>query len=432
MKWATANQDRVLLFLPWQFDLLGGVDVVVDRLWRGLERERPGATLIGLQGWRRSRLEEDAAGRKFLQLNLPPPPQRILPNGFRYLATLARWLPQLRTTLLEHRIRTVNFHFPTLSVFPLALLRRLGLWRGHIILSFHGSDVRAIERNSNAWRLIAEQTDAVVACSRSLAAEIGNLRLFEGKPINVVYNGIDAVEFFSTSSATSNSLDLPSRYILNIGAYVSGKGQDVLLEAFSRIAKSHPEMHLVLVGASQNNCPWLSILEQTACELGLSTRVHFYRDLTQTQVAEVIQRALCMAHSSHREGFPLVLIEAGAHGLPIVATAVGGIPELISSNDLGWMVPPNDVTQLAAALTTLLDDPTHAQSLGENLRRHVRDSFSAAKMVERYARIILWPSNGKFTESSLSGGAVGDNSDDRSSKEEHSGTDGRSTAGLRH
>lgn len=385
MNGAATDQNRVLLYLPWQFDLLGGVDVVVDRLWHGLEQKNAGAALIGVQDWRESELEEDATGRKFLHLNLPPPPQRISPNGFRYLATLARWLPHLRATLLEHRIGTVNFHFPTLSAFPLALLRRLGLWRGRIVLSFHGSDVRAVDRDSRLWQLIAGQTDTIVACSKALAGEIANLKLFGSKPIEVVYNGINAQEFFSDSSETF--LDLPSRYILNIGAYVPGKGQDVLIRAFSTIATRHPQMHLVIAGASQNNS-WLSTLEHAASESALSSRIHFFHDLTQAQVAELIRKANCMAHSSHREGFPVVLLEAGAHGLPIVATAVGGIPELISSPELGWTVPPADVKALAIALKTLLDDPAHARSLGENIRRHIRDNFSTASMVDHYAKIV--------------------------------------------
>ena len=112
------SSGGVLLFLPWVFDMLGGVDVVVDRLWHGIEQVNPGASAIGIQDWLQSGGHIDADGRRFLHLNLPAPDAGASEWNPRYALTLLRRLPATRRLLAERDIRVVNFHFPRLNVYP--------------------------------------------------------------------------------------------------------------------------------------------------------------------------------------------------------------------------------------------------------------------------------------------------------------------------
>ena len=381
-----AVEGRMLFFLPWEFDMVGGVDVVVDRLWREIERTMPKRTLIGIQDWVFEGEKSDPAGRPFLHLNFPAPPDAS-PLSLRYLLTALRRLPVMLARLRRHDIQVVNFHFPQLNVYPVALLKRLGLWRGRIVLSFHGSDVRKIDATSPAWRLIASQTDAITACSASLAERVKALGLFGQTPIRVVYNGIDSAHFQAESG--DSGIAAGTRFILNIGNFVPGKAQDVLIKAFARVADSIPDLKLVFAGGTADNDSWLNGLRQLASELNISDRVHFLERIPQRQVADLMRQAICLAHSALDEAFGLVVIEAGACRLPVVATRVGGIPEIISSPEFGWLYEAGDVTGLAEALTAVLHGPEEASRRADKLLQRVQSQFSVGATASGYLDACL-------------------------------------------
>lgn len=371
---------NVLLFQPFHFDLLGGVDVVVENLWRGLERHQPGLATIGIQDWVEEGDKTDAEGRRFLHLNLPQPPEGGLVATLRYLVTLGRRIPRIVGELRRRNVAVVNFHYLTLNVFPLALIKRLGLWRGRIVLSFHGSDVLSVDPRSAAWRFVASQVDEVTACSKALAGQIKALGLFRGEP-RVIYNGIDIGRFLGRADEAASPVAKP--YILNVGTFVSNKGQDVLVDAFAQVAAAYPQLNLVFVGGT-NNGVWLAGLREQVAAQGLEKRVFFLENQPQRQVAALMQNAVCLAHSSHREGLPIVLIEAGACGLPVVSTRVGGIPEIVESPDQGLLVEAGDPLAMAAALRVVLDSPAEAGRRADTMRAKVTRLFSGDAMTAGY------------------------------------------------
>lgn len=378
-------QGGVLLFLPWEFDLLGGVDVVAERLWRGLERQIPGQALIGIQDWTLSGEKRDETGRRFLHLNFPAPVSAERPLSVRYLMTLLRRAPSILRELRRYRIQIVNLHFPTLNAYPLALLKRLGLWKGKIVLSFHGSDVGNVQADSAAWRLIAKECDGVTACSAALADRVAALGLFERQRVSVVYNGIDCERFPSIAEALEEAL--PDRFVLNVGNYVANKAQNILLEAFARIVSNYPDVGLVMVGGTDRG-EWLHALKEQAIRLGLTEKVRFLENLPQSGVSWLMSNALCLAHTARNEAFGLVVIEAAACGAPVVASRVGGIPEIIPSEEFGLLVESGDVAGFARALDQTLAQPEEATDRAEHLKLRVAAHFSVDSMVEAYAKVL--------------------------------------------
>lgn len=376
---------HVLLYLPWKFDLLGGVDVVVDRLWKGLENRFPGIAKIGIQDWNFQGEQTDQEGRRFLHLNLPAPPSADGKLPLRYLLTLARRMPALKQLLARHEITTVNVHFPTLNVYSLALLKYFGLWRGRIILSFHGSDVAEISPNTPRWKFIADQADAITACSAALAKQVDDLRLFK-QAAHVIHNGIDCERFLQNALRTNPIVS--GRYILNVGNYVAHKGQNTLLEAFAQIAEKYPEINLICAGGT-NNGSWLSQLRQLSTQLEIEGRVIFLEDQTQEQIASLMRNALFLAHVSEREGLPLVLIEAAACDIPIIATRVGGIPEIIPSPEYGNLIDHGDIRALRSALEDFIDAPDQAKMLAVKLKERVEAFFSLHLMLNGYVYVII-------------------------------------------
>jgi len=159
------------------------------------------------------------------------------------------------------------------------------------------------------------------------------------------------------------------------------KDQHRLLEAFALLRREHPGARLVLAGDG----PLRAELEARARELSIDPAVTFlgFRE----RVADVLSGLDIFALSSRTEGVPLALLEAMAAGLPVVATAVGGVPEVVVDGESGLLVPPADAEALAGALGRLARDRPLAERLGAAARRRVRERFSLAATARVYARL---------------------------------------------
>ena len=121
-------------------------------------------------------------------------------------------------------------------------------------------------------------------------------------------------------------------------------------------------------------------LERESERLGVRERVEFgFRD----DVPDLLETLDVVALPSWTEGLPIVLLEAMAHGRPVVATPVGGTPELVTDGETGLLVPPRDPEALAAALRRVLDDPDLARRLGTAARARVAERFTAAEQARR-------------------------------------------------
>lgn len=155
------------------------------------------------------------------------------------------------------------------------------------------------------------------------------------------------------------------------------KGVDVLLRAASRIVDRRPECTLVVMGDG----PLRAMLEAQAARLGLAGHVHFLG--FRPDVPALLPLLEVLVVPSLSEGAPLVVLEAMAAGVPVVASATGGIPDQIRHEEDGLLVPPGDDAALAAAVLCLLEDPALARRYGEAGRRKVEQEFGFEEMVDR-------------------------------------------------
>ena len=171
-----------------------------------------------------------------------------------------------------------------------------------------------------------------------------------------------------------------------IGRLVPVKNQRLLIEAFSIIHSERPDAHLAILGEG----PLAGALAAQAADLNLSNEISFVRS---TPSAEAFLRSLdVFALSSDSEGMPLTLLEAMAAGVPVAATGVGGIPEVIENGDDGYLVPPASPKLLARVISSLLSHPGDALEMGSRGREKVERCFSAERAVrdtERIYREIL-------------------------------------------
>ena len=157
------------------------------------------------------------------------------------------------------------------------------------------------------------------------------------------------------------------RNVLFVGRLAAVKGVPLLLEAFARARASHPDARLTLVGDG----PERPALEARAAALDISSAVSFTGYLDQDEVAAALAEADMLVLPSFAEGLPVVLMEALASRIPIIATQVAGVAELVRDGETGFLVPPGDVESLTDRLNQLLSDPELCRRMGEAGRNAV-------------------------------------------------------------
>jgi len=185
------------------------------------------------------------------------------------------------------------------------------------------------------------------------------------------------------------------------------KGFDVFIDAAALVRRERPDAGFVVFGDG----PLRERLEKRVAErelVGAFVLAGFRPD-----VERFLPFLDVAVLSSHTEGLPVVVLEAMAARVPVVATAVGGTPEVVEDGVTGWLVPPGNVAVLAQRIGELLSDETNRRRMGAAARQRVEDEFTFARMSEQYLelfeRLGRRLSDGRFCEASLSGdvGVIG-------------------------
>jgi glycosyltransferase involved in cell wall biosynthesis len=161
-----------------------------------------------------------------------------------------------------------------------------------------------------------------------------------------------------------------------VGRLIAQKDHATLLRAFALVHARLPQATLAILGSG----PLEAEIRALAAELGLQDAVVLPG---RTEIRDWLERADVFAHSSRWEGFGIVLLEAMLAGLPVVATRVSAVPEVVVDDETGLLVEPGDHAGLAAHLEALLIDPERAAALGEAGRKRALREFSVGRMAER-------------------------------------------------
>jgi len=174
-------------------------------------------------------------------------------------------------------------------------------------------------------------------------------------------------------------------FLLFVGRLASNKGLLELVEAFATLVRSDPQAELVLVGADGGMA---GRVDDRARALGLADRVHRLGYITEPErLVSAYREARMLVLPSEYEAFGLVLLEAMAQATPVVASRVGGIPEVVEDGRSGQLVPPNDPAALAEAILRLWHDPALGRRLGEAARTGVVPRYTWEALADRLDRI---------------------------------------------
>jgi len=217
--------------------------------------------------------------------------------------------------------------------------------------------------------------------ARALVADFG----VPQERISVVVPGTDPV---AATTRVARSHGAGRVEVLSVGSLVPRKGHDLLLSALASLAAL--PWRLTLVGDDSRDDRWAYALQQRAQRAGIADRVLFTGAIDATRLSALYAAADLFVLPSRHEGFGMVFTEAIAHGLPLLGTTAGAIPEAVPAG-AGRLVPPDDLPALTAALRELLTDPVARTQLAEGARAVARSlptwEASAARLAEVLAQV---------------------------------------------
>jgi phosphatidyl-myo-inositol dimannoside synthase len=257
--------------------------------------------------------------------------------------------------------------------------------RTPVMITSHGTDLfllRKLPALRIAARPIFARASVVTTVSRALADELPALAVDPSR-VHVVPMPLD-LETFGVNSQALEPRD--ADHVLFVGRLSVQKGAADLLRALAELARTRPSLRATIIGDGTERAR----LEQSARELGVAERVTFRGSRDTRDVARAYRTASVLAVPStvgaagEREGFGLVAVEAMLAGLPVVATATGGLVDIVRDGETGLLVQAGNPSAMAGALARLLSDPAAARAIAERARADVTRRFAPSAIAERY------------------------------------------------
>lgn len=310
-----------------------------------LHEDEPGAAELG------RRLEEAGVPVEALQL-----PSAVSPTAF---ARLLRAVRSVHPDILHTHLVHADFH--GLVAGRLAGVPVLASTK-HGFNPFR--DARAF---AFADRTVARLADLHIAISHGLARYLAEREGLREDSFDVVHYGIEP--------GPEPSLPDPEPRLAVVGRLIPIKGLDTLLDAVSRAAV--PGLRVEIAGDG----PLRAELEAHAARVGLRDTVTFLGRVAPA--GPVMERAALVVVPSLGEGFGMVALEAMERGRAVIASAVGGLPEIVADGETGLLVPPGDAAALAAAIQQLVGDHDRTAAMGAAGRARALEEFSQARCTQR-------------------------------------------------
>lgn len=281
----------------------------------------------------------------------------------------------------DHRLDVLHVHYAVPHATAAVLARSMlpEERRPRVVTTLHGTDTTLLGRDAGygpAIRHALQQSDAVTAVSAWLRDETHRL-LAVDRPIDVIHNFYHPKEPRRSRDEVRRELGLGDEaMLLHLSNLRPVKRIDLLLETAARIRPRERFKLVILAGGDFG--PFADLVRR----LGLEERVIVREKVFD--IEDYLQAADLGLFTSASESFCLSLLEAMWFGCPSVSTAVGGIPEVVTTGETGVLVPAPDPAALARAVEGLLDDATARRRLGEAAQRSAHARFSAAAIVPQY------------------------------------------------
>lgn len=301
--------------------------------------------------------------------------------------TLVRQLSGLRGLLVQDQEYSVSL----LATNLLLLLFRRGsvLTIAHHIPGYESRGPDTAANRVNGWknRVALWPSAQIVTVSEYSKRELISLGV-EADRIAIVSPGVDrsGLEIFPRTPTDDDV------HIATLGSVSPRKGTIHLVEAFIGMARPGTQLHII--GSTRLDADYFELVREVVTRHGseVAGRIHFHGRLEQGEVNKLLSQADILAMPSLQEGFGIALLEGMYYGLPIVTTNITAQPEIVHDGVNGLLVPPHDVSALAAALQRLVDDPDLRRTLGRQGREGLEGRFhwetTCREFEERMRRLL--------------------------------------------
>ena len=370
---------NVLLAVPWDQET-GGVAFVVGHVARHLERAGHSVHFLHPAERRWPARTTTKWGFSGWQANLRSPRSPgTVRSRLAFALTFPITLGFLLWLILRHRIDVVNVHYPSAMFGYFAVCRRM-VPRLRLVVSVHGTDLLSPDGTRKALDplldLLLRSADSIVAPSNGFAQQC-ELPAELSPALHVIHNGVDRAEFSRRTNRRPN-------LVLTVASLDVWKGLDVLIRAFARARHEHDDLALVVAGDG----PERASLEKLAREVGLEGAVAFLGYVDRPTLTRLMAMCTVFVLPSRSEPFGIAIVEALAAGAPVIATRVGGIPEILDDGTVGILVPPDDERALAESLVRLLHDAELRRVLSTRGPARVSSAFLWSLTGRRYLSLF--------------------------------------------
>jgi glycosyltransferase involved in cell wall biosynthesis len=222
---------------------------------------------------------------------------------------------------------------------------------------------------------LLKRADMITTVAHSVAYELREYG-FDQNKIIVIGNGVDTQLFTPTKNKTNE------KYILYTGRLAFRKGLFDFIECGKYICQKYPDIFFIIPGKGI----LLDQLQKKVEEIGLKERFKFLGFVKRERLVQLYQNATIFVQPSHYEGLPTVLLEAMSCGLPVVATAVSGNVDVITTGENGILIPPKSPKKMADAITLLLDNDVMRKKLEKNARKTIEENYSWEVISNKYLK----------------------------------------------
>ncbi|MFQ5418474.1 MAG: glycosyltransferase [Myxococcota bacterium] len=364
---ASGGRQKLLFVLP-TLNRAGAQQVVVE-LVRGLDPSRYAPAVCCLLGMGDF---EDELRERGVDLHL------LRPAGFKDV----RWPVRLSATIRRIGADLVSSHFYPFDLWAVAGARLAGV---PIVVTRHTTYLEPVLPRPLEWASVKLAT-ATVAVSRSVSDFMIRERGIAADQVRVITNGVDGGRFAADPSereAVRAQLGYAPKHLV-VGTVANlhrgTKGYGVLLDAIPEVVRAHPNARFLWIGRDVDG--YAETLTAKARELGVAE--HLRLAGRRDDVARLLSAMDLFVLPSTFEGLGIVLIEAMISGLAVVASDVGGIPEVVADGETGLLATAGDSGAFARAICALLGSRERAREMGRAGRERARDRFDVAAMVAAY------------------------------------------------
>lgn len=360
---------RILLWSDTFYPRIGGVEVMGAQFVHSLHARGHEVAIIAGPF-----VEHDSEVESFhgIPLYRFPFEFELQPYDMKMLVSIRQ-----RLTVLLRNFQPEVFHLYHLHESFFLQRSNIKQIAGPTLLSLHSDHFAGGIPLTEARQQLCALIDWTAACSQNILEQTRALAPATAPKSSVIHNAL------AMPNCEPTPLNFDEPRILYVGRLHWHKGVDVALEAFARLHQRLAHTRFLIAGNGEEEAALQAQVER----LSLQADVDFLGWIAPQDVPALINQATVMVVPSRLEAFGLSPVQGGQLARPVVATRVGGLPEVIIDGKTGLLVEPQDPDAMADALATILTEPERAKAMGEAARRYVQEHFSLAAYVDAYEEL---------------------------------------------